>query len=107
MGRQDVAMGIPSSGAGGMKGFCAYMPPTSSKYLSLIFSLLFIFIVQFAEIANAASPQIAAGSSHTIALRVDGTVWAWGYNYYGQLGDGTTTWAGPCAKAAGSKKGQA
>jgi alpha-tubulin suppressor-like RCC1 family protein len=24
-------------------------------------------------------------------LRSDGTVWAWGYNGYGQLGDGTTT----------------
>jgi RNA polymerase sigma factor (sigma-70 family) len=32
---------------------------------------------------------IAAGSSHTIALRADGTLWAWGRNQYGQLGIGT------------------
>jgi YD repeat-containing protein len=34
---------------------------------------------------------IAGGYFHTIALKNDGTVWAWGYNGYGQLGDGTTT----------------
>gem|GEM_PF-2254638 len=33
---------------------------------------------------------LAAGSSHSLALRSDGTVWAWGYNGNGQLGDGTT-----------------
>ncbi|MGE5740986.1 MAG: chitobiase/beta-hexosaminidase C-terminal domain-containing protein [Candidatus Aminicenantes bacterium RBG_16_66_30] len=32
-----------------------------------------------------------AGSHHTLALIDDGTLWACGYNYYGQLGDGTTT----------------
>ncbi len=30
-----------------------------------------------------------AGSWHTVALRTDGTLWSWGYNGYGQLGDGT------------------
>jgi alpha-tubulin suppressor-like RCC1 family protein len=32
---------------------------------------------------------IAAGSSYSLALKQDGTVWAWGYNAYGQLGDGS------------------
>jgi alpha-tubulin suppressor-like RCC1 family protein len=34
---------------------------------------------------------IAAGDEFTVALKSDGTVWAWGYNWDGQLGDGTTT----------------
>ncbi|WP_256760784.1 cadherin-like beta sandwich domain-containing protein [Cohnella sp. WQ 127256] len=34
---------------------------------------------------------IAAGELHSVALKSDGTVWAWGYNYYGQLGNGTTS----------------
>jgi alpha-tubulin suppressor-like RCC1 family protein len=32
---------------------------------------------------------IAAGIEHTVALKDDGTVWAWGGNGYGQIGDGT------------------
>ena len=34
---------------------------------------------------------VSGGNNHTIALKRNGTVWAWGYNYFGQLGDGTTT----------------
>ena len=34
---------------------------------------------------------VAAGTSHSLAVKNDGTVWAWGYNYYGQLGNNTTT----------------
>ncbi len=32
---------------------------------------------------------IAAGGQHNLALKSDGTVWAWGWNSQGQLGDGT------------------
>ncbi|MFH0796212.1 MAG: choice-of-anchor D domain-containing protein [Candidatus Omnitrophota bacterium] len=32
---------------------------------------------------------IAGGGDHTIALKDDGTVWTWGWDFYGQLGDGT------------------
>ena len=31
---------------------------------------------------------IAGGDYHSLALKNDGTVWAWGWNYYGQLGNG-------------------
>jgi len=34
--------------------------------------------------------SIAAGGSHSVALKSDGTVWTWGYNGNGQLGDGST-----------------
>ena len=32
---------------------------------------------------------VAAGENHSLALKSDGTVWAWGDNFRGQLGNGT------------------
>jgi len=34
-------------------------------------------------------PKIVTGGKHTLSLKVDGTVWAYGQNTYGQLGIGT------------------
>ena len=34
---------------------------------------------------------VAGGWDHSVALKSDGTVWAWGWNSSGQLGDGSTT----------------
>jgi len=49
-------------------------------------------VTMSASLASATfttTPMIAAGENHTVALRSDGTVWAWGANFAGQLGDGT------------------
>lgn len=41
-----------------------------------------------AGLTNVAA--VAAGKDHSIVLKKDGTVWAWGRNTYGQLGNGET-----------------
>ncbi|MCX7172039.1 MAG: hypothetical protein NTY41_17660 [Proteobacteria bacterium] len=43
--------------------------------------------VRLTSISNVRAA--AAGGQHSLALKRDGTVWAWGANYAGQLGDGT------------------
>ncbi len=35
--------------------------------------------------------SVSAGSGHTAAVKSDATLWAWGYNFFGQLGNGTNT----------------
>jgi alpha-tubulin suppressor-like RCC1 family protein len=39
---------------------------------------------------NWACVASAFAATHSLALRTDGALWAWGYNGYGQIGDGTT-----------------
>jgi alpha-tubulin suppressor-like RCC1 family protein len=44
---------------------------------------------------------IGAGSVSTIALKIDGTVWTWGGNVYGQLGTGDTSYRQYAVKVQG------
>lgn len=41
--------------------------------------------------ADSVVPRVVAGNYHAIALQSDGSVWTWGANTSGQLGDGTKT----------------
>src|SRR6266850_6310652 len=38
-----------------------------------------------------AGPSVAAGARHVIVLTDAGTVWTWGWNGWGQIGDGSFT----------------
>jgi alpha-tubulin suppressor-like RCC1 family protein len=50
--------------------------------------------VQVGSLTNwkyVAASQGQTNSCHSLAVKTDGTLWAWGVNPFGSLGDGTTT----------------
>ncbi|MEC0248474.1 RCC1 repeat- and reductase domain-containing protein [Paenibacillus chitinolyticus] len=58
--------------------------------LSMLGVSSFILDGSQARAASSIAPSVAVGASHSLALKDDGTVWAWGNNDFGQLGNGTT-----------------
>jgi len=74
------------------------MQTKTKRLLAIILSGLLLGIIVPLGIMNAQAeepfttePMLGGGLYHSLALRFDGTVWAWGMNSYGQLGDGTVT----------------
>src|SRR3970282_490826 len=57
----------------------------------LIIIASFFGVIAASGTSLAATPHIASGGYHTASLKSEGTLWAWGYNGYGHLGDGTYT----------------
>jgi alpha-tubulin suppressor-like RCC1 family protein len=46
--------------------------------------------VQVGALTNWSKISSSLSGNHTLAIKTNGTLWAWGKNSYGQLGDGTT-----------------
>jgi alpha-tubulin suppressor-like RCC1 family protein len=46
--------------------------------------------VNVSGLSSTGAISVAAGYDHAVAMKTDGTVWAWGGNSNGQLGNGTT-----------------
>ncbi len=69
---------------------------TSGVFLLVILSMLFASCAANSKISGKAGQaeenrwvSIAAGKGHSLAVKSNGTLWAWGGNEVGQLGDGT------------------
>ena len=54
----------------------------------LIFIATPLLVLLSLPLIALATPQISTGFAHTVMIKEDGTLWAWGWNRYGQLGDG-------------------
>ena len=50
--------------------------------------VVFLFIISINSFGQCWS-KVAAGGDHTVAIASNGTLWAWGLNSLGQLGNGT------------------
>jgi len=68
------------------------MPFPSPRILARPF-LLVVFVFGLCHGAAVAQcwQQVAYGFRHSAGIRADGTLWTWGWNDVGQLGDGSTT----------------
>jgi len=61
----------------------------------LVFVLIFTFIPVFSVPANAfgdSYSSICSGSNHAAYIKSDGSLWAWGWNDCGQIGDDSTNY---------------
>jgi alpha-tubulin suppressor-like RCC1 family protein/Leucine-rich repeat (LRR) protein len=47
--------------------------------------------IQVSGLGNVTAIATGAVGAHTLALKSDGTLWSWGYNLLGQIGNGTTS----------------
>ena len=63
----------------------------ASYFVVLLLVLNFIYFPRYVHASNGGFAMISTGMDHCLSLKTDGTVWSWGVNNSGQLGDASTT----------------
>jgi alpha-tubulin suppressor-like RCC1 family protein len=71
--------------------FCIRLETIKTKDMKTIFYLIPILFTITIQVNAQCWQKIASGYNYTLAIKTDGTLWAWGNNFYVQLGDGTNT----------------
>ena len=99
----SAGLSVSSTGAVRTTGTLAVGTYTASGTItdSVLDTGSWTYTVTVTPAPPSGATAIAAGGYNTCALRTGGTVQCWGYNYYGQLGDGTTTNANVPVSVAG------
>ncbi|HET6494218.1 MAG TPA: hypothetical protein VFH61_02500, partial [Thermoleophilia bacterium] len=74
---------------------------STRRYVRILLAIVLVLVPAVVGVLAAANvesraaslpgPQAAHGSDSTLLIKPNGSLWAWGRNDYGQLGDGTTT----------------
>lgn len=79
------------------RGVWAWVRPGLNSTLGVLSALALVFGASapgptaYAAEIDVEIVAVSAGGTHSLALDSNGSVWAWGGNGVGQLGDGTTT----------------
>lgn len=63
------------------------------KILGAILATSMLFSTNVFAEEFSTQPMISSGSTWNLALKSDGTVWAWGLNEYGVIANGTVKYA--------------
>ena len=88
---EEVALGSRFGCALSTTGFVRCWGDNSDGQIGAGYSLPTTFTDPYPVSDLSAVSTIAAGEKSACAVRDDGTVWCWGDNSFGQLGDGTQT----------------
>lgn len=71
-----------------MATLCRFQSKSRQWFRAIVFALTTFPLFASTTVQSAV---VSAGNVYTVAIKSDSSLWGWGYNGLGQLGDGTTT----------------